>query len=54
MSDNDITMGDSSSSPEFKLSDVLEGHSGKDVRCVATTSDDAIITGGRDSTLQIW
>ena len=54
MSDNDITMGDSSSPPEFKLSDVLEGHSGKDVRCVATTSDDAIITGGRDSTLQIW
>ena len=39
---------------EFKLSVCLEGHNGKDVRCIAPTTDGAFVTGGRDQTMCIW
>ena len=53
-SEGDTPMATSTSTPEFKLTNVLIGHSAKDVRCIFPLSDGAFVTGGRDQTMCIW
>jgi phospholipase A-2-activating protein len=47
-------MASVATTPEFKLANVLVGHSDKDVRCICPLADGAFATGGRDQTMCIW